>query len=73
MDRKYPSRVVEQERELGASVDKRLEAELAKMGTIGDVADQIAEDRARQRELEQDAAERLLGTYIALRRGMQIA
>lgn len=56
--------LLEQEREIGASIDKRLDAELAKMGSIGSVADQIAEDRARQQELEQDAADRLLATYL---------
>lgn len=63
--------LLEQEREIGASIDKNMAAEIAKMQAVGSVADQIAEDRARQRELEQAAAERLLATYLDMLSAVQ--
>ncbi len=51
------------EEAVSKGIDKNMAAELAKMEAVGSVADRIADDRARQRELEQDAAEQLLATY----------
>jgi len=48
---------------ISSDIGKRIDADIAKMGTIADIGDRIAEERARQREIEQAAAEQLLATY----------
>lgn len=55
--------LVDADRAISEGIAKSMDAQAEKLGRIGSIADQIAEERARQREIEQSDAERLLATY----------
>lgn len=63
---KRAAALMKAEEAISGDITKRIDIEAEKLGRLGSVADQIAEERARQREVEQADAQKLLDTYLEM-------